>query len=52
MAQATSGTTVALHYTGTLSDGSVFDSSEGRDPLALPSAKARSSPGWKPPSRA
>ncbi|NTU70674.1 MAG: peptidylprolyl isomerase [Coriobacteriia bacterium] len=28
-----SGDTVLVNYTGTLSDGSVFDSSEGRDPL-------------------
>ena len=27
------GDTVAVHYKGTLSDGSVFDSSEGGDPL-------------------
>jgi FKBP-type peptidyl-prolyl cis-trans isomerase 2 len=33
MTQATAGTTVRFHYTGTLQDGSVFDSSEGRDPL-------------------
>jgi FKBP-type peptidyl-prolyl cis-trans isomerase 2 len=28
-----SGKTVKVHYKGTLIDGSVFDSSEGRDPL-------------------
>ena len=33
MTQATAGKTVHFHYTGTLQDGSVFDSSEGRDPL-------------------
>ena len=33
MTQASAGNTVQFHYTGTLEDGSVFDSSEGRDPL-------------------
>lgn len=33
MAQAKQGDTVQIHYTGRLDDGSVFDSSEGRDPL-------------------
>ena len=33
MAQATVGDTVQIHFSGKLRDGSVFDSSEGRDPL-------------------
>jgi len=35
MATANKGDTVQIHYTGTLADGSVFDSSEGRDPLSF-----------------
>ena len=35
MTQATAGCTVSIHYTGTLDDGSQFDSSEGRDPLTF-----------------
>ena len=33
MTVAANGNTVKIHYKGTLEDGSVFDTSEGRDPL-------------------
>ncbi|OVE81106.1 hypothetical protein BVY04_04065 [bacterium M21] len=35
MSNAKDGDAVKIHYTGTLDDGSVFDSSDGRDPLAF-----------------
>jgi peptidylprolyl isomerase len=33
MTKAKPGDTVRIHYTGTLTDGTQFDSSEGREPL-------------------
>ncbi len=33
MKTAQNGDTVRVHYTGTLKDGTIFDSSEGREPL-------------------
>jgi len=35
MSPAVDGNTVKVHYKGKLEDGSVFDSSEGRDPLEV-----------------
>ncbi len=35
MSQAKKGDSVKIHYTGTLEDGTVFDSSAGRDPLGF-----------------
>jgi peptidylprolyl isomerase len=33
MSQVKEGDNISLHYTGTLDDGTVFDSSDGREPL-------------------
>ena len=45
MAKAKQGDTVAIHYTGTLDDGSVFDSSDGRDPLEFEVGAGQIIPG-------
>ncbi len=45
MTQVKPGDTVRIHYTGTLSDGSTFDSSEGRDPLEFVVGSGQIIPG-------
>jgi peptidylprolyl isomerase len=45
MTEVKSGDTVAIHYTGTLQDGTPFDSSEGRDPLAFEVGSGQIIPG-------
>jgi peptidylprolyl isomerase len=47
MAQAKSGDTVRVHYTGRLADGSVFDSSEGREPLEFVLGAQQVIPGFE-----
>ncbi len=45
MTQAKKGDTVRMHYKGTLDDGSVFDSSEGREPLEFTIGAGQIIPG-------
>ncbi|MBE0454524.1 FKBP-type peptidyl-prolyl cis-trans isomerase [Roseovarius autotrophicus] len=45
MTQVKPGDTVRIHYTGTLSDGQTFDSSEGRDPLEFTVGSGQIIPG-------
>ncbi len=46
MTQAKSGDTVRIHYTGTLDDGTQFDSSDGRDPLEFTLGGGQVIPGF------
>lgn len=45
MAEVKDGDTVAIHYTGTLLDGTTFDSSDGRDPLEFVVGSGQIIPG-------
>ena len=40
------GKTVKVHYKGTLNDGSIFDTSEGRDPLEFQVGSGQVIPGF------
>jgi peptidylprolyl isomerase len=45
MTQVKSGDTVRVHYTGTLTNGQTFDSSEGKDPLEFTVGSGQIIPG-------
>ncbi|MCP4125463.1 MAG: peptidylprolyl isomerase [Gammaproteobacteria bacterium] len=47
MTQAKSGNTVKVHYTGTLDDGSQFDSSVGGEPLEVTLGGGQVIPGFE-----
>ncbi len=46
MAQAKTGDTIRVHYTGELDDGTVFDSSRGREPLQFTIGGGQIIPGF------
>ncbi len=46
-ADAVIGSTVEVHYTGMLPDGTVFDSSANRDPIEFELGAGRVIPGWE-----
>jgi len=47
MAKAKNGDTVRVHYTGTLEDGTVFDSSKEREPLQFTIGESQVIPGFE-----
>jgi len=47
MSQAKPGDTVKIHYSGTLDDGTQFDSSSGREPLEFTLGSGQVIPGFE-----
>lgn len=47
MAEAQNGDTVSVHYTGKLEDDTVFDSSQGGDPLSFEIGSGQIIPGFE-----
>lgn len=47
MTQVKENNTVKVHYTGKLADGQVFDSSEGKEPLAFTLGQGSLIPGFE-----
>lgn len=46
-AKARNGSKVSVHYTGKLKDGTIFDSSTGKDPYTLTLGKKEVIAGWE-----
>ena len=47
MSKVKEGDSVSLHYTGTLDDGTVFDSSEGNEPINFTVGASQVIPGFE-----
>ena len=47
MSDSIAGKTATVHYTGRLTDGTVFDSSEGREPLSFEMGASQVIPGFE-----
>lgn len=47
MPKVKNGDTVKVHYTGKLEDGSIFDTSESRDPLEITLGEGKLIPGFE-----